>query len=82
MTPDGNYNGWGIRYYGDTGDIYVGWWRNSVLYGNGIIIDGGDWTVKEKGWFGKSGKCRAEKPGETVYRVFRLEDVVLNSSGE
>ena len=50
MTEDGNYNGWGIRYYGDTDSIYVGWWENSTMYGNGMILNS-DWSINCAGWF-------------------------------
>jgi len=65
MSPNGFYNGWGIkyRYYGI---ISIGWWKNRSLNGNSIILNK-DWTVKQNGWF-KDGFYKGPMKIDVLYR--------------
>ena len=67
MTSDGNYNGFGIRYYGDIKEIYIGWWKDSNMIGSGVVLNG-DWTVKKE----KFSKTKSDQ----VYKEFKIENVM------
>ena len=65
---DGNSVINGFARYKAFDAYYIGWWKDNLIHGNGLLIDKGG-NVYE-GWFEKGEYIGAYHPYESVYKMF------------
>jgi len=79
MSTNGKRNGWGILYDGPF--IVIGWFKDDANHGNSMILNGKSWAVMDEGWYDMGDKEGPQKE-DGKYKLFKLEDVILNLKGD
>ena len=77
INPDIKLDGWCISFIGYSKRILIGWYKNNVVEGNWMIVNGKDMSILEAGWY-KDGRRVGSMKEDSVYKNFGLYDIFLD----
>jgi len=74
-------NGWYISFLGHNNNIHLGWYKNNIIHGNWMCLNGLDMSVISSGWYENGIRIKDMKE-DHQYKNFSIYDVFYISEYE